>query len=70
MLGRLIELVEEMQFELIPLEEAAADTAYAAGWEVPDKYGLTLLEQGMQAKGQAFPPIERKPYERLRELCR
>lgn len=70
MLPRLLELLDAMGFRRISLEEADSDPAYRTDWDVATERGKTLLEQGVKAKGLAAPPVEEKPLERLRKICR
>lgn len=69
LLPDLIELLRSKGFELIELEEAMADPAYAEAPEVPSKYGMVLGEAALEDKGLPFPDVRPKPYEKLRSIC-
>ncbi len=70
MLPGLLELLDEMDFQLITLEEAHSDPAYESDPNVATERGETLLEQMMIARRLQFPDILEKPYEELQGFCR
>jgi peptidoglycan/xylan/chitin deacetylase (PgdA/CDA1 family) len=66
----LFELLDEEGFEIVTLEQAQQDPAYAYDPDIADPRGGTLVELGMQAKGIAWPDnAPRKPRERLNTIC-
>lgn len=70
MLPELISLLRGEGFEFIELEAAVADPVYSNVPDVASKWGLTLGEQLSEHNGIAVPEHNRKPYEKLREICR
>jgi peptidoglycan/xylan/chitin deacetylase (PgdA/CDA1 family) len=55
MLPRLLELLKEKGFKLIPLQEAESDPAYATDAELASAWGGTFLEQMMRARKLPLP---------------
>lgn len=70
MFPRLLELLEKRGFDLVTLEEAQRDPAYAIDPGRERSGGATLLHQMMDAKG--LPPLPRadRPFEKVAALCR
>jgi len=65
-----LELLREKGFTLVTLEEAQRDQAYNSDPDAGSKYGGTLLELWMEARGAKFPAVKEKPYKELAEICR
>jgi peptidoglycan-N-acetylglucosamine deacetylase len=65
----LLDLLNKKGFELVTLEQAESDPAYDTDPDAGSKYGGTLLEQWMDARGLPYPPVTKKPYKQLAELC-
>ncbi|HEX6833534.1 MAG TPA: polysaccharide deacetylase family protein, partial [Rudaea sp.] len=61
----LLDLLRREGFTFVPLEQAQSDPAYATDPDAPSKYGGTLIEQWMDARGLTYPPIAKKPYKQL-----
>jgi peptidoglycan/xylan/chitin deacetylase (PgdA/CDA1 family) len=70
MLPRLLELLEQRGFDLITLEEAQRDPAYAVDPGQLREGGSTLLHQMRDAKGLPQPPPSERPFEKVAALCR
>jgi peptidoglycan/xylan/chitin deacetylase (PgdA/CDA1 family) len=68
MLPRLMELLREKGFQLIPLADAEMDPAYRIEPELPARWDGTLLEQMLRAKNSKTPAIA--PFSRLEQICR
>src|ERR1700722_1589566 len=64
-----LDLLQEKGFQLVTLEEAENDPAYATDPDAGSKYGGTLLEQWMDAKKIKYPAVKEKPYKELKEIC-
>jgi len=65
-----LDLLEKKGFTLVTLEEAESDPAYETDPDAGSKYGGTLLEQWMDARKIAYPPVATKPYKELGEICK
>jgi peptidoglycan/xylan/chitin deacetylase (PgdA/CDA1 family) len=65
----LLDLMGKKGFTLVPLEEAESDPAYEADPDAASRYGGSLLEQLMDARGLAYPTIATKPYKALEAVC-
>ncbi len=63
-------LLQQKGFELVTLEEAQKDPAYQSDPDAPSRYGGTLLEQWMEARGIKYPAVPAKPYNELENVCR
>ena len=70
MLPQLIDLLKQKGFRLVTLEEAESDPAYQTNPNVGLKYGGTLLEQMIESKHLAYPPVAPKPMKELDAVCR
>jgi peptidoglycan/xylan/chitin deacetylase (PgdA/CDA1 family) len=70
MLPQLIDLLKQKGFRLVTLEEAESDPAYESNPNAGLKYGGTLLEQMIEAKHLAYPPVAPKPMKELAAACR
>jgi peptidoglycan/xylan/chitin deacetylase (PgdA/CDA1 family) len=70
MLGRLLEMLEARGFELVTLETAQADPAYAIDPDRPAAFGTTLLQQIAEARGVALDIEPDDTLARLGTLCR
>jgi peptidoglycan-N-acetylglucosamine deacetylase len=68
MLPPLLALLKERGFQLVTLEEAESDPAYAAEPGVPS--GGTLLDEILAAKQIPRPPQPESPLAKLAEICR
>jgi peptidoglycan-N-acetylglucosamine deacetylase len=66
----LLDLLERKGFTLMTLEDAERDPAYDTDPDAASRNGGTLLEQLMDARGIAYPPIPPKPYRELEAICR
>jgi peptidoglycan/xylan/chitin deacetylase (PgdA/CDA1 family) len=64
-----LDLLQKKGFQLVTLEEAESDPAYATNPDAGSKYGGTLLEQWMDAKKIKYPAVKEKPYKELKEIC-
>jgi peptidoglycan/xylan/chitin deacetylase (PgdA/CDA1 family) len=65
-----LDLMQKKGFTFVTLEEAQSDPAYEGDPDIGSKYGGTLLEQWIEAKGIKFPAVMAKPYKELREICK
>lgn len=70
MLPRLLDLLKQKGFRLVPLEEAESDPAYQSNPNAGLKHGGTLLEQMIEAKHLTYPPVAPKPMKELDAVCR
>ena len=70
MLPQLLDLLKQKGFKLVTLEEAESDPAYQSNPNAALKHGGTLLEQTMEARHLAYPPVAPKPMKDLDALCR
>ena len=69
MLPRLLELLDQRGFELVTLEEAQSDPAYADDPGLPFAGGSSFLQQVITAR--SLPPMSfDRPTEKLAALCR
>jgi peptidoglycan-N-acetylglucosamine deacetylase len=64
-----LDLLQKKGFELVTLEEAESDPAYATDPDAGSKYGGTLPEEWMEVKKIKYPAVKEKPYKELREIC-
>lgn len=69
MLPELIALYRSHGFTFVTLEQAQKDPAYAHDPDQPLKYGGTLIEQEIAARGIKFPP-NHLPEKELAEVCK
>ena len=69
MLPSLLELLAKRGFELVTLEEAQRDAAYAEELDVAMPGGATLLDQMTAAKHATPLPYAEPPFARLAGLC-
>jgi hypothetical protein len=53
----------------VPLEEAESDPVYDGDPDAGSKYGSALLEEWMDARKIPYPPVVKKPYKKLRDIC-
>jgi peptidoglycan/xylan/chitin deacetylase (PgdA/CDA1 family) len=65
----LLDLISKKGFTLVTLEEAQSDAAYEADPDAASRYGGSLLEQLMDARGLPYPTIAKKPYKELEVVC-
>jgi peptidoglycan/xylan/chitin deacetylase (PgdA/CDA1 family) len=70
MLPRLLDLLEERGFDLVTLQEAQSDAAYAADPGLPFPSGATWLDQVMAARALPRSPSSDDSLARLSVLCR
>ena len=70
MLGTLFELLETSGFDLVTLDEAQADPAYAIDPDHPAAFGTTLQQQMADAKGLTLDTPADDTLARLDALCR
>jgi hypothetical protein len=70
MLPRLLELLEKPGVELVTLQEAQSDPAYAIDPDLASPSGATLLGRMMAAKGIPVPTTGDDALARLAGLCR
>ena len=63
-------LLEKKGFTLVTLEEAESDPVYKGDPDAGSKYGGTLLEQWMDARKIKYPPVAKKPYKELEDICK
>jgi peptidoglycan-N-acetylglucosamine deacetylase len=70
MLPQLLDLLKQKGFKLVTLEEAESDPAYQSNPNAALKYGGTLLQQTIEAKQLAYPPVKPKPMKELDAVCR
>lgn len=66
----LLELLHKEGFTLASLEQVQRDPAYDSDPDAASKYGGTLLEQWMDARGLKYPAVPKKPYKELEAICR
>jgi peptidoglycan/xylan/chitin deacetylase (PgdA/CDA1 family) len=66
----LFALLEDEGFEFVTLEEAQSDPAYDDDPNAALKWGGTLTEQIVAARGIAYPKVPDKPREKLGSICR
>jgi len=65
-----LDLLQKKGFQLVTLEEAESDPAYATDPDAGSKYGGTLLEQWMDARKIKYPTVAAKPYKEVQEICK
>jgi peptidoglycan-N-acetylglucosamine deacetylase len=70
MMPSLLELLRSRGFDLVTLEEAQKDAAYAVEPDVALPYGGTLFQQMMVQKRLARPDRSASPQPKLAELCK
>jgi peptidoglycan/xylan/chitin deacetylase (PgdA/CDA1 family) len=70
MLPRLLVLLEERGFELVPLEEAQKDPVYAEDPGLPFEGGRSFLQQVFEARKLVSSSPRERPAEKLASLCR
>jgi peptidoglycan-N-acetylglucosamine deacetylase len=70
MLPSLFALLKERGFQLVTLEEAESDPAYAAEPDLVVPSGATLLDEALAAKQIPRPPQPESPLAKLAEICR
>ena len=70
MLPKLLDLLERRGFQLVSLEEAQKDPAYAIDPDVALPYGATLLQQMVVARSLPARPPSDEALVRLAGLCR
>ena len=70
MLPELLNHLKAKGFKLVTLQEAETDPAYETDPDAPLKYGGTLLEQLVEARGIPYPPHPEKPMKELAATCR
>lgn len=68
-LPELLDVLSKKGFKLVTLEEAQNDPAYDTDPDAASKYGGTLLEQWMDARGLPYPAAVKKPYKELEAIC-
>jgi peptidoglycan-N-acetylglucosamine deacetylase len=65
-----LDLLQKKGFTLVTMEEAESDPAYEGDPDAGSKYGGTLLEEWMDVRKIAYPPVAKKPYKELAEICK
>ena len=65
-----LDLLQKKGFTLVTLEEAESDPAYEGDPDAGSQYGGTLLEQWMDARKIKYPPVTKKPYKELQDICK
>ncbi|HET9305935.1 MAG TPA: polysaccharide deacetylase family protein [Candidatus Sulfotelmatobacter sp.] len=65
-----LNLLQKKGFTLVTLEEAESDPAYESDPDAGSQYGGTLLEQWMDARKTKYPPVTKKPYKELQDICK
>jgi peptidoglycan/xylan/chitin deacetylase (PgdA/CDA1 family) len=65
-----LDLLRKKGLTLAPLEEVQRDVAYASDPDAGSANGGTLLEQLMDARRLKYPPVAKKPYAELRDICK
>ena len=70
MLPPLLELLKQRGFQLVTLEEAESDPAYATDPDIASKWGGTFLQLMMTARHIEAPQHYEVPFEKLSALCR
>ncbi len=65
-----LDLLQKKGFQVVTLEEAQSDPAYATDPDAGSKYGGTLLEQWMDVKKIKYPAVKEKPYKAVQEACK
>ena len=65
-----LDLLKKKGYTLVTLEEAESDPAYQGDPDAGSKYGGTLLEEWMDARKIAYPPVAKKPYKELADICK
>ncbi len=65
-----LDLLKKKGYTLVTLEEAESDPAYQGDLDAGSKYGGTLLEEWMDARKIAYPPVAKKPYKELADICK
>jgi len=69
MLPKLLDLLKQKGFQLITLQEAERDPAYATDADLPSNWGGTFLQQMMRVKHLELPPSENR-LAKLDSACR
>jgi len=69
MLPKLLDLLKQKGFQLITLQEAESDLAYATDADLPSNWGGTFLQQMMRVKHLELPPSENR-LAKLDSACR
>lgn len=69
MLPDLLDLLRKEGFRFAPLAKVERDRAYALDPDVALDYGDTLSEKWMNARHLIDPPVQPKPFEKLKTLC-
>jgi peptidoglycan-N-acetylglucosamine deacetylase len=69
MLPRLLDLLADRGFQLVTLQEAQGDPAYATDPDTPSPGGATLLDQMMRIRGLPRSERSQAPFARLDGLC-
>ena len=65
----LFDLMRQKGFEFVTLEEAQSDPAYRSDPDFVSPKTGTLLEQHMDARELAYPPVPPKPRKELAAIC-
>lgn len=65
-----LNLLQKKGFTLVTLEEAESDPAYEGDPDAGSQYGGTLLEEWMDARKIKYPPVTKKPYKELQDICK
>jgi peptidoglycan/xylan/chitin deacetylase (PgdA/CDA1 family) len=69
-LPALLDLLKAKGLTPATLDEVQRDPAYDADPDAGSKFGGTLLEQLIDARGLQYPPLPKKPYAALEAACR
>ena len=65
----LLDLLRRKGFTFVTLEQAQSDPVYATDPDAASQHGGTLLEQWLDARKLAYPPVANKPYQELSAIC-
>ena len=65
----LLDLLRRKGFTFVTLEQAQSDPIYATDPDTASQKGGTLLEQWLDARKLAYPPVAKKPYQELSAIC-
>lgn len=66
----LFALLKKQGYEIVTLEEAQGDPAYATDPDIPSPNGGTLTELMVEKLGTPWPHLTPKPRERVMSICR
>jgi len=69
MLPRLLELLKEKRFQIVPLAKAESDPVYKVTPEPLSNWDGGLLDQILASRKLELPPHKQRPMQRLAEIC-